>query len=353
VIPVPVSSTDETLQRVASIFPPPMSGTLLPCLRLDTTISPANTRPNPYREEVVLGDLLPSPASPDPAVLAEARAVSDAIDEVLATLDERARAVIELRFGFAGPPLTLEQIGRRFDVTRERIRQIEAKALKAIAPRLAAALGMPLPGRAGVSTNGAGPGPGAPPRALHAPHRPAVPVPAAAFPRPGPPVVPSPAQADRPPAARPLQPGPPPPPVSLRLPPSPRPAAAPAPAPASAEDRIFRALLEPWQHVPPPEPRRPAVRPPETPPPPPPPPARAPESPGLAAGLPLDAWLADWQARGFTVIDDRPCGGSVWVRDAGMALAAEIEHLRREGTWFRFAENRSLGAWGWFLVRAS
>ncbi|MCL6645904.1 MAG: hypothetical protein K6U88_13205, partial [Dehalococcoidia bacterium] len=79
----------------------------------------------------------------------------------------------------------------------------------------------------------------------------------------------------------------------------------------------------------------------------------APESPGLAAGLPLDAWLANWQARGFTVIDDRPRGGSVWVRDAGMALAAEIEHLRREGTWFRFAENRSLGAWGWFLVRAS
>lgn len=324
---MPVSSTDETLQRVASIFPPPMSGTLLPCLRLDTTISPANTRPNPYREEVVLGDLLPSPASPDPAVLAEARAVSDAIDEVLATLDERAPAVIELRFGFAGPPLTLEQIGRRFDVTRERIRQIEARALKAIAPRLAAALGMPLPGRAGASTNGAGPGPGAPPRALHAPHRPAVPVPAAAvFPRPGPPVVPSPAQADRP---------------------------APAPAPASAEDRIFRALLEPWQHVPPPGPRRPAVRPPETSPPPPPPPARAPESPGLAAGLPLDAWLADWQARGFTVIDDRPRGGSVWVRDAGMALAAEIEHLRREGTWFRFAENRSLGAWGWFLDRAT
>ena len=330
----------------------------MPCLRLDTTISPANTRPNPYREEVVLGDLLPSPASPDPAALAEASAVSEAIDAVLATLDARARAVIELRFGFVGPPLTLEQVGRRFNVTRERIRQIETKALKAIAPRLATALGMPLPGRATASPNGAGPGPGTLPRtspALH--HPPAVPVPAAApFPHTSPPVVPAPAQAAPPPAAPPLHPEPPRPLVSLRLPPAPRPPAAPVPA--SAEDRLFESLLQPWQHVPPPPAPRPGAR--SAPAPPAPDaapsasrPVTAPAVPGLPAGLPLESWLEDWRARGFTVLDERTRGGGIWVRDAGMTLAAEIEHLRREGTWFRFAEHRPAGFWGWFLSPAS
>ena len=50
---------------------------------------------------------------------------------VLNTLKERERAVLDMRFGLRdGNPRTLEEVGRRFNVTRERIRQIEAKALR-------------------------------------------------------------------------------------------------------------------------------------------------------------------------------------------------------------------------------
>jgi RNA polymerase primary sigma factor len=55
------------------------------------------------------------------------------IKQVLATLTEREREVLELRFGLKdSQPRTLEEVGRQFHVTRERIRQIEAKALKKI-----------------------------------------------------------------------------------------------------------------------------------------------------------------------------------------------------------------------------
>ena len=53
------------------------------------------------------------------------------LDDILSTLTYRERKVLELRFGLVdGTPRTLEEVGREFDVTRERIRQIEAKALR-------------------------------------------------------------------------------------------------------------------------------------------------------------------------------------------------------------------------------
>jgi len=53
------------------------------------------------------------------------------IDEVLATLNSREQRVLQLRFGLEdGRSRTLEEVGREFNVTRERIRQIEAKALR-------------------------------------------------------------------------------------------------------------------------------------------------------------------------------------------------------------------------------
>jgi RNA polymerase primary sigma factor len=53
------------------------------------------------------------------------------MEDVLETLSERERAVLEMRFGLDGSQgRTLEEVGRAFGVTRERIRQIEAKALR-------------------------------------------------------------------------------------------------------------------------------------------------------------------------------------------------------------------------------
>ena len=57
--------------------------------------------------------------------------LTDTIHEILAALPEREREVIRLRFGFEdGREYTLEEVGTRFNVTRERIRQIEAKAIR-------------------------------------------------------------------------------------------------------------------------------------------------------------------------------------------------------------------------------
>jgi RNA polymerase primary sigma factor len=55
----------------------------------------------------------------------------DDLEEVMSTLSEREKVVLKLRFGIEdGHPRTLEEVGRVFNVTRERIRQIEAKALR-------------------------------------------------------------------------------------------------------------------------------------------------------------------------------------------------------------------------------
>jgi len=57
--------------------------------------------------------------------------IRDRIEEVLSTLNPREQRVLQLRFGLEdGRARTLEEVGREFGVTRERIRQIEAKALR-------------------------------------------------------------------------------------------------------------------------------------------------------------------------------------------------------------------------------
>ena len=57
--------------------------------------------------------------------------LKEQLDEVLSTLTEREQKVLRLRFGMSdGRARTLEEVGKEFDVTRERIRQIEAKALR-------------------------------------------------------------------------------------------------------------------------------------------------------------------------------------------------------------------------------
>jgi len=77
-----------------------------------------------------LADLLPDLAAAAPDEVAAQSLESAALRESLLCLDVREREVLCLRFGLAAErPLTLEEVGKRFELTRERIRQIEAKAL--------------------------------------------------------------------------------------------------------------------------------------------------------------------------------------------------------------------------------
>jgi RNA polymerase primary sigma factor len=81
-------------------------------------------------EEAELGDFLEDEGSPRPMDAAVAEIKKDDLNKVLESLPHRERKILELRYGLNGEhPRTLEQIGRRFGVTRERIRQIEANTL--------------------------------------------------------------------------------------------------------------------------------------------------------------------------------------------------------------------------------
>ena len=78
-----------------------------------------------------LGDFIPDETNMSPEDFAINELLKDEISEVLLTLTEREGKVIRLRFGLEdGRPRTLEEVGQLFGVTRERIRQIEAKALR-------------------------------------------------------------------------------------------------------------------------------------------------------------------------------------------------------------------------------
>lgn len=82
-------------------------------------------------EDSHLGDFIPDEDAPAPAEAAAFSMLKEQLVEVLNTLTEREQKVLKLRFGLEdGRARTLEEVGKEFDVTRERIRQIEAKALR-------------------------------------------------------------------------------------------------------------------------------------------------------------------------------------------------------------------------------
>ena len=82
-------------------------------------------------EDSHLGDFIPDDDAQAPSEAAAYSLLREQIEQVLCTLTDRERRVLKLRFGLDdGRPRTLEEVGKEFDVTRERIRQIEAKALR-------------------------------------------------------------------------------------------------------------------------------------------------------------------------------------------------------------------------------
>lgn len=82
-------------------------------------------------EDSHLGDFIPDDDVPAPVDAAAYSMLKEQLMEVLDTLSDREKKVLMLRFGLEdGRPRTLEEVGKEFNVTRERIRQIEAKALR-------------------------------------------------------------------------------------------------------------------------------------------------------------------------------------------------------------------------------
>jgi RNA polymerase primary sigma factor len=78
-----------------------------------------------------LGDFIEDHSAPDPSDAASIQLLKEQVQEVLGTLTDRENRILQLRFGLEdGRSRTLEEVGREFGVTRERIRQIEAKALR-------------------------------------------------------------------------------------------------------------------------------------------------------------------------------------------------------------------------------
>jgi RNA polymerase primary sigma factor len=82
-------------------------------------------------EDTSFGDFIEDKNSESPVEVTSFALLKDKLTGILSSLTERERKVLELRFGLGdGYSRTLEEVGRQFRVTRERIRQIEAKALR-------------------------------------------------------------------------------------------------------------------------------------------------------------------------------------------------------------------------------
>ncbi|MBN1315604.1 MAG: sigma-70 family RNA polymerase sigma factor, partial [Anaerolineales bacterium] len=78
-----------------------------------------------------LGDFIEDETIPGPVDAASRQLLKEQIHSALVVLNDREREVLEMRFGLLdGEDHTLEEVGKHFGVTRERIRQIEAKALR-------------------------------------------------------------------------------------------------------------------------------------------------------------------------------------------------------------------------------
>jgi RNA polymerase primary sigma factor len=83
------------------------------------------------KDSSILGDFVEDEGYQSPASMVEEKALKEDINEILATLTEKESEIVQYRFGLNGrSPLSLKEIGDRYHLTKERIRQIEKKALK-------------------------------------------------------------------------------------------------------------------------------------------------------------------------------------------------------------------------------
>ena len=88
-------------------------------------------KPMGEEEDSALGDLIEDVSAPSPLEIASEAVRRENIARVLSSLRPREREVIEMRYGISGGrPLTLEEVGRAFNITRERVRQIENRTLR-------------------------------------------------------------------------------------------------------------------------------------------------------------------------------------------------------------------------------
>jgi len=82
-------------------------------------------------DDVSVGDFIEDKTAENPSEVTSYSLLREKLSDVLTTLTERERKILEMRFGLLdGYERTLEEIGKMYNVTRERIRQIEAKALR-------------------------------------------------------------------------------------------------------------------------------------------------------------------------------------------------------------------------------
>jgi hypothetical protein len=77
-----------------------------------------------------LADLLEDANTMRPDQLAERNTLRQNLDQILGMLDDREAKIVKMRYGIDGPKYTLEQVGEEFEVTRERVRQIEQKVIQ-------------------------------------------------------------------------------------------------------------------------------------------------------------------------------------------------------------------------------
>jgi RNA polymerase primary sigma factor len=87
--------------------------------------------PNDDEEESVLGDFIPDDSSPAPVELVTSQLLREQLADILSTLPPREVRILQFRFGLLdGETYTLEEVGRKMGITRERVRQIETQALR-------------------------------------------------------------------------------------------------------------------------------------------------------------------------------------------------------------------------------